>query len=76
MSMPMPRSEAISASGTVQGSLPDATFRVGLDNGHKVPAHASSGLRMHYIKIIPEDKVMVELSLFDLSRGQITTRTK
>ena len=76
MSMPMPRSEAISASGTVQESLPNATFRVALDNGHKVMAHASGGLWMHYIKIIPGDKVMVELSPFDLSNGQITTRTK
>ena len=76
MSMPMPRSEAISASGTAQESLPNATFRVALENGHKVLAHASGELRMHYMKIIPGDKVMVELSPFDLSRGQITTRTK
>ena len=76
MSMPMPRSEAISASGTVQESLPNATFRVALDNGHRVLAHASGALRMHYIQIIPGDKVMVELSPFDRSRGQITTQTK
>ena len=76
MSMSMPRGEAISASGTVQESLPSATFRVALDNGHRVLAHASGVLRMHYMKIIPGDKVMVELSPFDLSRGQITTRTK
>jgi translation initiation factor IF-1 len=76
MSMPMPKSEAISASGTVQQSLPNATFRVALDNGHTVLAHASGALRMHYIKILPGDKVMVELSPFDLSRGQITTRSK
>lgn len=76
MSMPMPRSEAISASGTVQGSLPNATFRVALDNSHKVQAHVSGALRMHYMKIIPGDKVMVELSPFDRSRGQITTQTK
>ena len=76
MSMPMPRSEAISASGTVQESLPNATFRVALDNGHKVQADASGALRMHYVKIIPGDKVMVELSPFDRSRGQITTQTK
>jgi translation initiation factor IF-1 len=72
----MRRAQAISASGTVQESLPNATFRVALDNGHKVLAHASGALRMHYIKIIPGDKVMVELSPLDLSRGQITTRTK
>ena len=76
MSMPMPKNEAISASGTVQESLPNATFRVALNNGHTVLAHASGALRMHYIKIIPGDKVMVELSPFDLSRGQIITRTK
>jgi translation initiation factor IF-1 len=76
MSMPMPRAEVIAASGTVQESLPNATFRVALDNGHKVLARASGTLRMHYIKILPGDKVMVELSPFDLSRGQITTRTK
>ena len=76
MSMPMPKSEVIAANGTVQESLPNATFRVALDNGHKVLAHASGALRMHYIKIIPGDKVMVELSPFDLNRGQITTRTK
>jgi translation initiation factor IF-1 len=76
MSMPMPRAEVIAANGTVQESLPNATFRVALDNGHKVLARASGALRMHYIKILPGDKVMVELSPFDLSRGQITTRTK
>jgi translation initiation factor IF-1 len=76
MSMPMPKVEVISASGTVQESLPNATFRVALDNGHKVLAHASGTLRMHYIKLIPGDKVMVELSPFDLNRGQIITRTK
>lgn len=76
MSMPMPRVEVINANGIVQESLPNATFRVALDNGHKVLAHASGALRMHYIKIIPGDKVMVELSPFDLNRGQITTRTK
>lgn len=76
MSMPMPKSEAISASGIVRQSLPNATFRVALDNGHTVLAHASGALRMHYIKILPGDKVMVELSPFDLSRGQITTRSK
>ncbi len=76
MSMPMAKIEVISANGTVQESLPNATFRVALDNGHKVLAHASGALRMHYIKLIPGDKVMVELSPFDLNRGQIITRTK
>lgn len=76
MSMPLPRSEGIAASGTVQESLPNETFRVTLDNGHQVLAHASGGLRMRYITIIPGNKVLVELSPFDLRRGQITTRTK
>jgi len=76
MSMPMPKTDAIAASGTVQESLPNATFRVALDNGHKILAHASGALRMHYIKILPGDKVMVELSPLDLNRGQITTRSK
>jgi translation initiation factor IF-1 len=76
MSVPMPRSEAISASGTVQESLPNTTFQVALDNGYKVLARASGAMRMHDMKIIPGDKVMVELSPFDLSCGQITTRTK
>ena len=76
MSMPMPKSEVIAANGTVQESLPNATFRVALDNGHKVLAHASGALRMHYIKILPGDKVTVELSPYDLSRGRITYRQK
>jgi translation initiation factor IF-1 len=76
MSMPMPKSEVIAANGTVQESLPNATFRVKLDNGHRVLAHASGALRMHSIKLLPGDKVMVELSPLDLGRGQITTRTK
>jgi translation initiation factor IF-1 len=77
MSMPMPKTDAtIAAHGTVQESLPNATFRVRLDNGHRILAHASGALRMHYIKILPGDKVMVELSPLDLSRGQITTRSK
>ena len=72
----MAKEETIQMQGEIAETLPNATFRVALDNGHKVMAHASGALRMHYIKIIPGDKVMVELSPFDLSRGQITTRTK
>ena len=72
----MPKSEAIEVCGTVQQSLPNATFRVALDNGHHVLAHASGAMRMHYIKILPGDKVTVELSPLDLRRGQITTRSK
>ena len=77
MSLPtMPRAEVIEVNGTVQESLPDATFRVRLDNGHKVLAHVAGAIRMHYIKILPGDKVTVELSPYDLSRGRITYRMK
>ena len=56
--------------------LPNAMFRVELDNGHKVLAHISGKMRMHYIRILPGDKVTVELSPYDLSRGRITYRHK
>ncbi|MGH7820136.1 MAG: translation initiation factor IF-1 [Candidatus Binatia bacterium] len=72
----MPKGEAIEVMGTVLESLPNATFRVELDNGHKVLAHISGKMRMHYIKILPGDKVTVELSPYDLSRGRITYRQK
>jgi len=72
----MPRGDAIEVSGVVQESLPDAMFRVALDNGHKIIAHISGKMRMHYIKILPGDKVTVELSPYDLSRGRITYRVK
>jgi len=57
-------------------SLPNAMFRVKLDNGHKVLAHISGKMRMHYIKILPGDRVKVEISPYDLSRGRITFRKK
>jgi len=72
----MPKPEAISVEGTVTETLPNAMFRVELEGGHKVLAHISGKMRMHYIKIIPGDKVTVELSPYDLSRGRITYREK
>ncbi|MBI2963479.1 MAG: translation initiation factor IF-1 [Deltaproteobacteria bacterium] len=72
----MPKGEAIEVTGTVLESLPNAMFRVELDNGHKVLAHISGKMRMHYIKILPGDKVTVELSPYDLTRGRITYRQK
>ena len=72
----MPKGDAIEVSGVVQESLPNAMFRVALDNGHEIIAHISGKMRMHYIKILPGDKVTVELSPYDLSRGRITYRVK
>lgn len=71
-----PKEEAIEIEGTVLEPLPNAMFRVELDNGHKVLAHISGKMRMHYIRILPGDKVTVELSPYDLSRGRITYRHK
>jgi len=70
----MPKGEAIEVTGTVLESLPNAMFRVELDNKHKVLAHISGKMRMHYIKILPGDKVTVELSPYDLTRGRINYR--
>ena len=72
----MPKGEAIEVTGTVLESLPNAMFRVELDNKHRVLAHISGKMRMHYIKILPGDKVTVELSPYDLSRGRISYRQK
>ncbi|MBW2502870.1 MAG: translation initiation factor IF-1 [Deltaproteobacteria bacterium] len=72
----MPKEEAIQVEGTIVEPLPNAMFRVELDNGHKVLAHISGKMRMHFIKILPGDKVTVELSPYDLSRGRITFRAK
>ncbi len=63
-------------AGTVQESLPNAMFRVELENGHKLLAHISGKMRMHYIRILPGDKVKVQVSPYDLSRGRITYREK
>ena len=67
---------AIEIEGTIIESLPNAMFRVELANGHKVLAHISGKMRMHYIRILPGDRVQVELTPYDLSRGRITYRYK
>ena len=72
----MPKEEAIEAEGTVLETLPNAMFRVELENGHKVLAHISGKMRMHFIKILPGDRVTVELSPYDLYRGRIIYRAK
>lgn len=72
----MPKEEAIVVEGRVLETLPNAMFRVELENGHKVLAHISGKMRMHFIKILPGDKVTVELSPYDLSRGRIIFREK
>jgi translation initiation factor IF-1 len=70
------KDDAIVLEGTVVESLPNAMFRVELDNGHKVLGHISGKMRRHYIRILPGDKVQVELTPYDLSRGRITYRYK
>ena len=72
----MAKEDAIEVEGTVVETLPNAMFRVELDNGHRVLAHISGKMRMHFIKILPGDKVTVELSPYDLTRGRIVYRTK
>ncbi len=72
----MPKEDAIEVEGKVIETLPNAMFRVELENGHVVLAHISGKMRMHYIKILPGDKVTVELSPYDLTRGRITYRHK
>ncbi len=72
----MPKEEPIEVEGTVVETLPNAMFRVELENGHRVLAHISGKMRMHFIKILPGDKVTVELSPYDLTRGRITYRSK
>jgi len=73
---PMAKEEAIEVEGTVVEPLPNAMFRVELENGHRVLAHISGKMRMHFIKILPGDRVTVELSPYDLTRGRITYRAK
>ena len=70
----MPKKSASAGEGKVVEPLPNTMFRVELANGHKVLAHISGKMRIHYIKILPGDKVLVELSPYDLSRGRITYR--
>ena len=72
----MAKEEAIEVEGNVVESLPNAMFRVELDNGHKVLAHVSGKMRMYFIQIIPGDRVTLELSPYDLSRGRITRRIR
>ncbi|MFH1407011.1 MAG: translation initiation factor IF-1 [Candidatus Omnitrophota bacterium] len=72
----MPKEEAIEVEGKILEALPNAMFRVELDNGHKVLAHVSGKMRMHFIKILPGDKVKMELSPYDVTRGRITFRIK
>jgi translation initiation factor IF-1 len=72
----MPKEELIETEGVVVEALPNAMFRVKLENGHLVLAHVSGKMRMHFIRILPGDKVKVELSPYDLSRGRITFRVK
>ena len=72
----MPKEELIKVEGKVTEVLPSTMFCVELENGHKVIAHISGKMRMHYIRILPGDKVTVELSPYDLTRGRITYRYK
>ncbi len=72
----MARSDLIEVQGTVLENLPNAYFKVELENGHQVLAHISGKMRMHFIKIVPGDKVKVELTPYDLTRGRITYRFK
>jgi translation initiation factor IF-1 len=74
--LPKPKDDAIVLEGTISESLPNAMFRVELENGHKVLAHISGKMRMNYIRILPGDRVQVELTPYDLTRGRITYRYK
>ena len=71
-----PKEEKIEVQGKILEALPNASFRVEIPNGHVVLAHICGKMRMHYIKILPGDKVKVELSPYDLTRGRITYREK
>ena len=72
----MAKEEAIEVEGTILEALPNAMFRVALENGHQVLAHVSGKMRMNFIRILPGDHVTVELSPYDLTRGRITYRKK
>lgn len=72
----MAKDDVIEVEGVVVEALPNAMFKVELENGHQVLAHISGKLRMHYIKILPGDKVKLELSTYDLDKGRITWRAK
>ena len=71
-----PRNDVIQMAGEVEESLPNATFRIKLENGHVVLGHISGKMRMHYIRILPGDKVTVELTPYDLSKARIVFRAK
>ncbi len=72
----MSKEDMLEVEGKVVEALPNAMFRVELENGHKILAHISGKLRMHFIKILPGDKVTVEISPYDLTKGRITWRAK
>jgi len=72
----MSKEETIQMQGEIAETLPNATFRVKLENGHMVLGHISGKMRMHYIRILPGDKVTVELTPYDLTRGRIVFRAK
>ena len=72
----MAKADNIELQGTVVEALPNATFKVELQNGHIISAHISGKLRMNYIRILPGDKVTIEMSPYDLTRGRITWRSK
>jgi translation initiation factor IF-1 len=74
--LPKPKEDAIVLEGTVVEPLPNAMFRVELENGHNVLAHSSGKMRMHRIRILPGDRVQVEITPYDLARGRITYRYK
>ena len=72
----MSKEDLIEVEGTVAEALPNAMFRVELENGHRLLAHVAGKMRMHFIRILPGDKVTVEMSPYDLARGRITFRNK
>ncbi len=72
----MSKEDVIEVEGIVKEALPNATFKVELENGHQILGHVSGKLRMNYIRIVPGDKVTVEMSPYDLTKGRITWRSK
>jgi translation initiation factor IF-1 len=72
----MAKQSSIEQDGTIREALSNAMFRVELENGHEIIAHISGKMRMHYIKILPGDRVKLEMSPYDLSKGRITYRSK
>lgn len=73
--MPMPKRDAIKVQARVKEALPNAMFKVELENGHEILAHVSGKMRMHFIRILPGDTVTVEMSPYDLNRGRIVLRS-